>query len=477
MSETNSHTLSNLSELRSKFPTIQLYFKGESLYNDLNLYYNRALEHTPLAIVRPKSENDVSNIVACCSKNGIRLAVRSGGHDFFGRSTLSDGIVLDMRDLDFVNIASDNKTARVGGGVIAGPLQEALEARGFFTPTGQVKTVGYVSWACGGGYGFYVGSYGFGVDQILGARVVLADGSVSDTDDDKEMLWALRGAGAGTFGVVVELRIKIYPSPKLLAGFLGFPISEAAKVFESFKNIESKEGIPDELSGDAIVARPEMLGLSGAEPCFIFYWCWTTVGGDISPAKVYLERMKSLGTVLINTVIETTPASFGGGDSSSATFFRSCTVSGLEPTLGEIFARHLPPQPLAGIVIHSNHGLGVRSGVMDGIGAVFPNRRRHIILGLHGGTSIDPQPIINALSHTAEWVTNLKGSISTSGTLMNHAFPSFAPQDEVDPVAFFGPEAADRLFRLKRRLDGDDLFHKGFSRLSQMGYQISEGNL
>lgn len=58
---------------------------------------------------------------------------------------------------------------------------------------------------CGGGYGFNVVTYGFGVDQTLGARVVVARGNVINTNEDLELLWALRGAGAGTFGVVVEL--------------------------------------------------------------------------------------------------------------------------------------------------------------------------------------------------------------------------------------------------------------------------------
>ncbi|KAF9876382.1 Oxygen oxidoreductase covalent FAD-binding site [Colletotrichum karsti] len=141
--------------------------------------------------------------------------------------------------MDSINIAADKKTVHVGGGVIAGSLQQALEARGLFTPTGQVKTVGYVSWACGGGYGFYVGTYGFGVDQIVGARVVIVDGNIIDTDDDKELLWALRGAGAGTFGVIVELPIKVYPTPKIYAGFLGFALTEAGAVFSKFQALVS----------------------------------------------------------------------------------------------------------------------------------------------------------------------------------------------------------------------------------------------
>ncbi|GMG07170.1 unnamed protein product [Aspergillus oryzae var. brunneus] len=93
-----------------------------------------------------------------------------------------------MRDMDTVNVASDRASAHVGGGVIAGHLQEILNSHGLFTSTGQAKSVGYVFWACGGGYGFYVGIYGFGVDQILRARVVLAGGCVVETNAESELL-------------------------------------------------------------------------------------------------------------------------------------------------------------------------------------------------------------------------------------------------------------------------------------------------
>jgi hypothetical protein len=58
--------------------------------------------------------------------------------------------------------------------------------------------------------------------------------------------------------------------------------------------------------------------------------------------------------------------------------------------------------------------------------------------------------------------------------LLSHSFPSFSPQNEVEPVIFLGPKAADRLARLKRRVDGGDFFGKSFPRLSQMASQTLE---
>lgn len=90
-------------------------------------------------------------------------------------------------------------------------------------------------------------------------------------DEDKEISWTLRGAGAGTLCVVVELRVRIYPTPKLFTGFLGFPLARAATVLERFERILSEQGTLDEFSGDANIAWPEMLELPGSQPCLTFY--------------------------------------------------------------------------------------------------------------------------------------------------------------------------------------------------------------
>lgn len=139
----------------------------------------------------------------------------------------------------------------------------------------------------------------------------MADGHIVDTDQEPELLWALRGAGAGTFGVVVRLRVKVYTTPKICAGFLAFPIHEAPVVLERFQQLNGLNGIPDEFSGDAIVARPEMLQLpSSGGASYIFYWCWTATQGDLSEAKEYLNKMKNLGTALVDTVKESKPKSY-----------------------------------------------------------------------------------------------------------------------------------------------------------------------
>lgn len=154
------------------------------------------------------------------------------------------------------------------------------------------------------------------------------------------------------------------------------------------------------------------------------------------------------------------------GDSSSATFFRSRNVDRIQYKVGAILAEQPPPQPLSAVVFHYNHGRGVRHGIADQVGAAFPNRRQHVILGLHGGATpghIDGQDLADA----ATWVTQLEQAIDQNGLcLQGGGFPSFFPPDQVDIERFFGTRGAARLRRLKTRLDPDDLFCQALPGLS-----------
>lgn len=442
--------------LRRLIPGLSIYTSSNSNFQDCLNFYNHALDEQPLVCVKPVIDQEVAQVIQFCNTSGIPFCVRSGGHDFFGRSLVKGGVLIDMRAIDSIIVEPGRASARVGGGVIAGTLQETLGSQGLFTPTGQSNTVGYVSWACGGGYGFYVGTYGFGVDQILGARVILAGGQIVNTDQDPELLWALRGAGAGTFGIVMELRVKVYPVPDLYAGFLAYPLSDAAAVMDRIDKLLD-EDFPDEFSGDAIAAHPEIVPMPVSEPCLVLFWCWTVTNEGLAPAKRFLDQMAQAGKVLGNTVTETTPAAYGVGGTSSPTFVRSRNVDRMQHKLGAILARQPPPYPMSMVIFHNNHGKGVRDGIADEVGAAFSNRYKHVILGFHGGTksgSVRAQDVSNA----ATWATELRDAVDQDGLSLQGGFPSFFPPDQVDVEQFFGAQGAARLRHLKARLDPDNIF-------------------
>src|SRR3569623_640816 len=121
--------------LRHLMPNLSVYTEGRQ-YQDCLELYNHALEKKPLVCTRPRTEEEVSHLVQFCTEQKIPFAVRSGGHDFFGRSLVHNSVLIDKRDMDNVSVGPDRASARVGGGVIAGHLQKTLNSYGLFTPTG-----------------------------------------------------------------------------------------------------------------------------------------------------------------------------------------------------------------------------------------------------------------------------------------------------------------------------------------------------
>lgn len=78
-------------------------------------------------------------------------------------------------------------------------------------------------WATSVGCDPQAGDLGFGVGQMVGAILVLADGEVVNADN--EMLWGIRVTGSA-LGIIAQLTIKVHTIPKVLHGVIGYPISQ-----------------------------------------------------------------------------------------------------------------------------------------------------------------------------------------------------------------------------------------------------------
>jgi FAD/FMN-containing dehydrogenase len=202
--------LASLSTFLQDKPHIPLTTSTSSEYHGLREIWALDNTSTPLAIVRPQTSVDVGDIIKFCSSTGIKFTVRSGGHNIFGSSIVQDALCIDLRPLKHVSISSAKTSATIGGGILIGELSKELQKEGLVAASTEIPSVGYVGWAScgGGGYGPFTRTFGLGVDQIIGAKVVNAEGEVKDAD--KRLLKGIRGAG-GAFGVIVEMTIKVYP--------------------------------------------------------------------------------------------------------------------------------------------------------------------------------------------------------------------------------------------------------------------------
>src|SRR4029453_12724154 len=77
-------------------------------------------------------------------------------------------------------------------------------------------------------------------DHILEAELVDASGEVLRVSEDEhpDLLWALRGAGGSSFGVVTSLRYRLDSVPKtVVGGVIGWPIEQAEDVFRAYRDL------------------------------------------------------------------------------------------------------------------------------------------------------------------------------------------------------------------------------------------------
>jgi FAD/FMN-containing dehydrogenase len=147
-----------------------------------------------------------------------------------------------------VDVDAAKRTARVGAGALLKDFDAAAQAHGLATPLGINSTTGVAGLTLGGGFGWLTRLHGLTIDNLLSARVVMADGSVrtASAREEPELFWALRGGG-GNFGVVTSFEFALHPvGPEIYAGFVVYPFAQARQVLRAWRDFCATA--PDALS-------------------------------------------------------------------------------------------------------------------------------------------------------------------------------------------------------------------------------------
>jgi FAD/FMN-containing dehydrogenase len=200
----------------------------------------------PSAIVSCASPQDVGEAISFAHRHGLEITTRAGGHSFAAHSS-TRGLLVDVTPMRSVTVAGD--VATVGGGARLGEVYEALQDHDLTIPGGTCPPVGVAGLTLGGGLGILGRRYGVTSDQLVGAEVVLADGRILRCDDhhEEDLFWALRGAGAGNFGVVTALVFRAVPAPPTTTNVhLAWPFAHAAAVVHAWQRWAPTA--PDELA-------------------------------------------------------------------------------------------------------------------------------------------------------------------------------------------------------------------------------------
>ncbi|CAO2826615.1 unnamed protein product [Amaranthus hypochondriacus] len=215
-------------------------------------WLNTSSAFKPLYIVTPSQEVEISATVICSRENGLRVRVRSGGHDYEGLSYLSRTpfVLIDLVHLRDIEINMEDKTAWVQSGATLGELYYniARKSNTYGYPAGVCPTVGVGGHISGGGIGALTRKYGVAADYVVNARLVDVNGRVLDRNlMGEKVFWAIRGGGGASFGVITAWKIRLVPVPVTVSVFTVHRSLEqgANKLIDKWQRIAHK--LPEEL--------------------------------------------------------------------------------------------------------------------------------------------------------------------------------------------------------------------------------------
>jgi FAD/FMN-containing dehydrogenase len=171
------------------------------------------------ALVRPRSTEEVSKILALCNAAGQPVVVHGGMSGWVrATQTRSGELALSLERMNRIEqVDTVNRTATVEAGVILQTLQEHLEPDGLAFPLdlggrGSCQLGGNAATNAGG---MRVIRYGMMREQVLGLEAVLADGTVissmnrmlkNNTGYDLKQLFI---GSEGTLGVITRLVLRL----------------------------------------------------------------------------------------------------------------------------------------------------------------------------------------------------------------------------------------------------------------------------
>jgi FAD/FMN-containing dehydrogenase len=178
----------------------------------------------PPFAVAAQSSADVAAALAFARKHGLAVAVKSSGHDYQGRSTAGNALLVWTHTIRGFSVNKAFTTACAGDtprpavttspGNSYGELYDALSPA-YTLVGGSARTVssagGHV---LAGGHSYASPAYGLAADNALAFTAVLANGTVVSASpcSHADLFWALRGGGGGSFAVVTSVTHALHPS-------------------------------------------------------------------------------------------------------------------------------------------------------------------------------------------------------------------------------------------------------------------------
>jgi FAD/FMN-containing dehydrogenase len=452
-----------LADLRAVAPSLdgRLVQPADPEWDAARAVWNGMIDRQPLAVLQCASPQDVARGIGVAREHGVALAVRGGGHNVAGNSTIDGGLVLDLSPMRRVEIDPAARRVRVGGGATLRDLDVASQARALVVPAGVVSSTGVGGLTLGGGMGWTTRGFGLSIDALTGAELVTADGRQvrASASEHPDLFWGVRGGG-GNFGVVTTFEFEARPlGPEVFAGAT-YHVRErwedALRVYA-----EWAPTIPDELTTIVTWMTPpdEWLPehLQG-QPMLLLSFCWTGAhpeDGERAVADLVRESRPDHVAAEPTPWLDLQSSADEGFPKGVRAYFKSVFLERLDEgaiaTLCEHAARR--QSPLAGTDIHQLGGAYAR---VPADATAYGHRHQPYILNVWGVWE-DAADDADQIAWVREFVAAMR-PWATGGAYVN-----FQGRDDPAEVAAqareaYPPGTWERLVAVKDAWDPTNLF-------------------
>lgn len=175
-------------------------------------------QRTPYCFAQPRSAAEVSQVLVALTSAGEgagdwHVAIRSGGHGGDNQNSITNGVIIDLTQLNATTYDKVTNIASVGTGSRWGNVYSELQEHGVSVTGGRQSIVGVGGLLLGGGVGWTTPRTGFGCDNVVNYEVVLANGQIINANASANSdLWKALKGGSGNFGIITRFDITAFPA-------------------------------------------------------------------------------------------------------------------------------------------------------------------------------------------------------------------------------------------------------------------------
>ncbi|MGZ8414612.1 MAG: FAD-binding oxidoreductase [Gemmatirosa sp.] len=426
-------------------------------YADVRRVWNATVERRPALIVRCRSAADVVRAVRFARERDLLLGVRGGGHNIAGNGLVDGGLLVDLSLMRSVRVDPARRLARVEAGALLGDVDRDTQAFALATPLGINSTTGVAGLTLGGGYGWLSRCFGLTVDNVRGADVVTADGTLLSATDTQhpDLFWALRGGG-GNFGVVTSFEYGLHSvGPEVLAGLIVHPFDRADELLRGYRDVV--RAAPDALSAWVVLRKAPPLPflpttVHGRHVMVIAVcYCGPRVDGEAA-----LRPLRGIGTPIADVVDWTSYAAFQTAFDPLLTpgarnYWKTHNFSTLHDPLIDMLVEKASylPGPMSEIFLAH---LGGAVGRRPDDSTAYAGRRAEFVMNVHARW--EDRTADDAFVAWARDVATVTAPYAASGG----AYVNFMTADEPHRVRAAYGANYDRLATIKAKYDPDNVF-------------------